>query len=228
MESRFEVKNNRELKLIALRAAIGIVIAAILITVLVVISSKTPYYILTDEQISSAVANNEYASDEQRIFIESALSLVGKVNYFWGGKCYKIGPDEDWGTSRLVTSPGHSTSDTMQPYGLDCSGYVSWCYIQLGFDKQGMIEGIGNGTWNQWEKSTAVKKRNVQLGDLAFIDAYPDASGNHVGICVGFLENGEPLIAHCSNTQNNVVVSTCGDEFIYFRRPSFLSDQNGI
>lgn len=202
--------------------AITLAVTAIAASVLLICLAKTPYYVLTSEQIDEAVQRNEYASDEQRIFIESALSLVGKVGYFWGGKCYEIGPDENWGVPELVTSPGHSTSGTMQPYGLDCSGFVSWCYIQLGHTKQEMVENLGNGTWNQWDRSAAVDKRDVRLGDLAFINKYPDASGNHIGICIGFLENGEPLVAHCSYSQNNVVVSTCGDEFVYFRRPGFL------
>ena len=52
------------------------------------------------------------------------------------------------------------------------------------------------------------------------------SDGNHVGICVGFLKNGEPLIAHCSATQNKVVVSTCGSEFKYFRRPCSVLTAN--
>ena len=46
------------------------------------------------------------------------------------------------------------------------------------------------------------------------------------GICVGFMKNGEPLIAHCSATQNKVVVSTCGSEFKYFRRPCSVLTAN--
>lgn len=66
----------------------------------------------------------------------------------------------------------------------------------------------------------------LRTGDLAFINKYPGSDGNHVGICVGFLKNGEPLIAHCSATQNKVVVSTCGSEFKYFRRPCSVLTAN--
>ena len=71
-----------------------------------------------------------------------------------------------------------------------------------------------------------IKKSDVRIGDLAFINKYPGSDGNHVGICVGFLKNGEPLIAHCSATQNKVVVSTCGSEFKYFRRPCSVLTAN--
>lgn len=205
------------------------ILAIIALTVILLVNScnKEEYRVLTAEEIAEAVSGNDYASDEQRGFVDAALSLVGKVNYFWGGKSYEMGWNDAWGTPREVTSEGHSTTGTLQPYGLDCSGYVSWCFIQLGYDKSQMIEEIGNGTWNQWDKSHKIQKSEVKLGDLAFINSYPGASGNHIGICVGFTADGSPLIAHCSNTQNNVVVTTCGREFIYFRRPAFLWEVEG-
>lgn len=179
------------------------------------------YRVLDTAELDFATAQNEYASEAQRILVDSALMTVGKVSYFWGGKSYSVGWDSRWGTPAEVTSPGHSTSGTTIPYGLDCSGFVLWCYIQLGEGKAETIEKLGAGTWNQWDKTTAVKKSDVRIGDLAFINQYPGNSGNHVGICIGFLKNGEPLIAHCSATQNLVVVSTCGNEFKYFRRTCF-------
>ena len=180
------------------------------------------YDVLNKDGISEAVSDNFYETCEQRIFVESALSLVGRVHYFWGGKCYMQCEDPDWGEMRTVKSPGHPTSGTKQPYGLDCSGFVSWCFIQLGHTKTEMEESIGSGTWNQWQQSAEISKSDIKAGDLAFANRYPGAKGNHVGICVGFYKN-EPVIAHCSNTENNVVVTTCGDLFRYFRRPSVFS-----
>lgn len=155
----------------------------------------TEYRILDDAEIQQMSARSEYSTEAERTLAESALMLVGKVNYFWGGKSYTVGWDDRWGKPAEVTSPGHSTSGTTIPYGLDCSGFVLWCYIQLGADKTETIEKIGVGTWNQWDKSAEIKKSDVRTGDLAFINKYPGSDGNHVGICVGFLKNGEPLIA---------------------------------
>ena len=183
------------------------------------------YNVLNEAEISEATAGNVYKTDEQRIFIESALSLTGRVHYFWGGKCYMQGEDPDWGNMRTVRSPGHSTTGTKQPYGLDCSGLISWCFIQSGHNKTEMEESIGSGTWNQWQKSVEINRSDISIGDLAFANRYPGAKGNHVGICVGFFK-GEPVIAHCSNTEDNVVVTTCGDLFRYFRRPSVFSLPN--
>ena len=103
----------------------------------------TEYRILDDAEIQQMSARSEYSTEAQRTLAESALMLVGKVNYFWGGKSYTVGWDDRWGKPAEVTSPGHSTSGTTIPYGLDCSGFVLWCYIQLGADKTETIEKIG-------------------------------------------------------------------------------------
>ena len=54
--------------------------------------------------------------------VETALSLVGKVGYFWGGKSLVLGWDDRWGTLRQVTAAGSPTTGTYRPYGMDCSG----------------------------------------------------------------------------------------------------------
>jgi len=61
-------------------------------------------------------------SKERRAVVEQALSLVGKVNYFWGGKSLAFGWDDRWGQLAKVTADGSSTTGTYRPYGLDCSG----------------------------------------------------------------------------------------------------------
>ena len=61
-------------------------------------------------------------SKERRAVVERALSLAGKVNYFWGGKSLVFGWDDRWGQLAKVTADGSSTTGTYRPYGLDCSG----------------------------------------------------------------------------------------------------------
>ena len=58
--------------------------------------------------------------------VETACQLVGKLNYFWGGKSRVLGWDERWGQIRKVTASGSSTSGTYRPFGLDCSGFVEY------------------------------------------------------------------------------------------------------
>ena len=64
----------------------------------------------------------EGLSPEREAVVRTACSLVGKVNYFWGGKSLVIGWDARWGELRQVTAAGSSTTGTYRPYGLDCSG----------------------------------------------------------------------------------------------------------
>lgn len=156
--------------------------------------------------------------------VKSALSLIGSVNYFCGGKSYAKGFDPDWGKPCEVTSEGDSTTGQTLPYGLDCSGFICWCTAQLGRGVNWTRENVGEGTWHQWESSIEIDADKLLPGVIAFLNEYPGAESNHIGIVVGFLENREPVIAHCSSTENNVVVSTAGDVFIFFRRFVFLAD----
>ena len=64
----------------------------------------------------------EGLSPEREAVVRTACSLVGKVNYFWGGKSLVIDWDVRWGELRQVTAAGSSTTGTYRPYGLDCSG----------------------------------------------------------------------------------------------------------
>ena len=43
-------------------------------------------------------------SKERRAVVERALSLAGKVNYFWGGKSLVFGWDNRWGQLAKVTA----------------------------------------------------------------------------------------------------------------------------
>lgn len=205
------------------RAALAALLAAMMIlTALAGPACSRGYRVLKETEIRKAAESNSYSTDMRRVVTEAALSLVGEITYFWGGKSYCVGRDENWGTPREVTSPGHSTSGQTIPFGLDCSGFVSWCFMQTGGGTAWMLENVGDGTWNQWERSRPIEKAELQPGDIVFVREYPGAKGNHVGIVVGFLKNGEPLIAHCSPSENGVVVTTCADAFHYYRTYDFL------
>lgn len=132
--------------------------------------------------------------------VETALSLVGKVGYFWGGKSLVIGWDSRWGTLREVTAADSSTTGTYRPYGLDCSGFMDWIFYNITSGEY--VLGRGGGATAQHSYCTPVSQADAQPGDLAF---YPDDS--HVGIVVGRREDGKLLICHCSSGQNNVVVT---------------------
>lgn len=204
--------------------AVVVLIAIIIVVIFLFRAIKVSQYNkpLNQTQISEALNRNEGLSEERQKVINAAVTLVGKVNYFWGGKSAAIGWDDEWGILKEVSSDGSDTSGTVKPYGLDCSGYVSWCYIQLNISFSDMEDKVGNGSTNQWNKSFEIPISEIKPGDLMFEYIPDNVNSNHVGICIGFNENGEPLIAHCSSYFDNVVVTTRGVVFNYARRLPFI------
>ena len=134
----------------------------------------------------------------RRDTVQTALQLVGKVNYFWGGKSRAIGWDSRWGQLTKVWAAGSSTTGTYRPFGLDCSGFVDWTFN----NSLGYIIGHGGGVIMQHRYCTDISQSAAQPGDLAF---YPDDS--HIGIIVGRNEAGKLLVCHCASGQNNVVIT---------------------
>lgn len=133
-------------------------------------------------------------SPKRQAVVETACKLVGKVNYFWGGKSSAIGWDPRWGTLMKVTSPGNDTSGTYRPFGLDCSGFLDWVLKNAGLPS--------DGHWYIGRNLTAVSTTNAKPGDFAL---YPDSS--HIGVVVGRNEAGKLLICHCASGQNNIVIT---------------------
>ena len=155
----------------------------------------------------------EGLSPEREAVVRTACSLVGKVNYFWGGKSLVIGWDVRWGELRQVTAAGSSTTGTYRPYGLDCSGFVDWVfYNATGGD---YIIGHGGGAMMQHTYCTPILWEDAQPGDLVF---YPE--DNHVGMVGGWDEDGNILIIHCASGYNNVVI-TGKEGFTSVGRPDY-------
>ncbi|MFR5861468.1 MAG: C40 family peptidase, partial [Flavonifractor plautii] len=155
-------------------------------------------------------------SAERREIIETACQLVGKVNYFWGGKSLVLGWDSRWGTTMQVTAPGSSSSGTYRPYGMDCSGYVDWVFYNATGGEY--IIGHGGGASAQHTYCSAISWDEALPGDLVF---YPEDS--HVGIVGGRDESGNLLIIHCASGYNNVVITGI-EGFTSIGRPVYFSD----
>jgi len=154
---------------------------------------------------------------------ETALSIVGQVPYFWGGKSVAIGWDSQWGTMMEVTALGSPSTGTMEPFGLDCSGYVTWVFANMGLPAETIDKTIGHGTGAQWSLSSAIPESISEPGDLAFLAIPGTRKVNHVGIVVGKDENGAVIVAHCTSGADNVVVTTAESAgFMHYRRPAVL------
>lgn len=132
--------------------------------------------------------------------METAVQLVGKVSYFWGGKSLALGWDDRWGTPMEVTAAGSGSTGTVRPFGLDCSGFVDWSFYNA--TNGAYLPGRGGGAATQHSYCTDISWSEAQPGDLVF---YP--GDTHVGIVGGRDADSNLLIVHCSGGANGVVIT---------------------
>ncbi len=154
---------------------------------------------LTDAELIEYV-NRQGVTGARKALLETGLSLVGKVPYFWGGKS-AAGWNDEWNTPKLVTAAGSASTGTIRPFGLDCSGFSSWMYLTaLGVD-------IGAGTYGQYSNTVSVSIANLQVGDLGFLEESDGNGWNHVLVFAGYSESGERMWVH-SSSGNGVILNT--------------------
>jgi len=157
---------------------------------------------ITDAELS-AFLDSLTCGPARKELIRAALSLVGRVPYFWGGKS-PPGWNDDWNTPRLVTATGDSTTGTLQPFGLDCSGFVDWVYnTALGVSLPG-------GSAGQWNSSKAISESELKPGDLGFMAVPSPVSTNHVLIYAGKDSSGNNLWVHCNGDTGDVALNSPG------------------
>lgn len=154
-------------------------------------------------------------SEARREVVLTAYQLLGRVHYFWGGKSLVIGWDSRWGMPMEVTAEGSSTTGTVRPFGLDCSGMVDWVFYNQSGGQY--VIGHGGGATAQHSYCTPIAWSDAQPGDLVF---YPGDS--HVGIVCGFDSGGNIMIIHCASGANNVVV-TSKEGFTAVSRPFYYN-----
>ena len=149
----------------------------------------------------------------RKAVVETAVQLVGKVSYFWGGKSLALGWDDRWGTPMEVTAVGSGSTGTVRPFGLDCSGFVDWSFYNA--TNGAYLPGRGGGAATQHSYCTDISWSEAQPGDLVF---YP--GDTHVGIVGGRDADGNLLIVHCSGGANGVVI-TGSAGFTVVARPEY-------
>ena len=151
----------------------------------------------------------------RKAVVETAVQLVGRVSYFWGGKSLTLGWDDRWGVPTEVTASGSGSTGTVRPFGLDCSGFVDWTFYNA--TNGSYYPGRGGGAATQHSYCTNISWNDAQPGDLVF---YPDDS--HVGIVGGKDADGNLLIVHCSGSANGVVITGAAG-FTSVARPKCFS-----
>lgn len=181
-------------------------------------SMNIPMGSLTISQ-EDAIALLENLPDDldpaRKAVVETAVQLVGRVSYFWGGKSLTLGWDDRWGVPTEVTAAGSGSTGTVRPFGLDCSGFVDWTFYNA--TDGSYYPGRGGGAATQHSYCTNISWSDAQPGDLVF---YPDDS--HVGIVGGKDADGNLLIVHCSGGANGVVITGAAG-FTSVARPECFS-----
>ena len=155
---------------------------------------------ITDAELN-AYLNSLTCSGTRKELMRAALSLVGRVPYFWGGKSAP-GWNEAWNTPRLVTAAGSSSSGTIRPYGLDCSGFTDWVY------KTALGVSLLNGSWSQWDTTYAITEAELLPGDIGFMAAPGTVPVNHVLLYAGRSADGKQLWVHCSSSAGGVALNS--------------------
>ena len=163
---------------------------------------------ISDAELNLFLASLD-CSGKRKELMRCALSLVGRVPYFWGGKSAP-GWNSDWNTPRLVTAAGSSSTGTIRPYGLDCSGFTEWVYqTALGVT-------LYDGTWNQWDATHAITEGELLPGDLGFMAVPGTVPVNHVLLYAGKDADGNKLWVHCASGTG--VVLNSPDYVTQYRR----------
>ena len=169
---------------------------------------------LTDAELLAFVSRQN-CSPMRKHILTTALSLVGKVPYFWGGKS-PPGWNDEWNTPKLVTSAGSSSTGTIRPYGLDCSGFSDWVY------KTAVGISLYGSTWSQWDNSYAISSSELQPGDLGFLMNDDGAGWNHVLLFAGFGMDGERMWVHCTSGKGVVLNTPYYEASLSLRRPKYV------
>jgi len=172
----------------------------------------------TEHLLSETLAGE---SDPARLaFVRTACSLTDQVSYFWGGKSHALGWDRDWGWPRRVMALGSDTTGHIRPYGLDCSGLVSWA-AATSIQDPAAYDRMGEGVRAQY--AGAKPTETPRPGDLAF---FPDLS--HVGIVLGYDREGVLWVVHCSASLGGVTVTPASVGFALYGVPDMFSVDIGL
>ena len=166
---------------------------------------------LTDAELIAFV-NRQNCNATRKHILSTALSLVGKVPYFWGGKS-AAGWNDEWNTPKLVTAEGSPSTGTIRPFGLDCSGFTDWTY------KTAVGVSLYGGTWSQWAESYSITADELLPGDLGFLMDDDGQDWNHVLIFAGYGESGERMWVHSTSSSGVTLNSPSYEASLSLRRP---------
>ena len=179
--------------------------------------NREPNAISADEIDQILATLPEDISLARATVVVKAYSMLGKVKYEWGGKSAEQGWDWDWNR----TPKDGELYDRLASHGLDCSGFVRWCFENAaGISMSG--DRLGSGTYKQWLSSRDVPIEEALPGDLMFRNEV--ARTNHDGIIVGKNSKGELLVIHACKEHEGIVLETAKKaDLNIVRRPNLYA-----
>ncbi len=142
------------------------------------------------------------------------LSEEENIPYFWGGKYSKVGVNGEWNTQKPIPSSGSNIQfeGVNWPYGLDCSGFVSWAIINGGFK----MEVSYTGAYLDYIKPNIytfntqnLKSGKIKAGDLLY-------RNGHIAIITDLdLSKGTIKVAEEKGAEEGMVVTnTTIEDFV--------------
>lgn len=170
------------------------------------ISTINPKQPLTEEEISKYLSSlPEDLSDERKDVIKFALSSVGKIPYYWGGKASAASYEKN-GFGRVIEADYKGRVLR----GLDCSGWVQWVYWSaIGNRLNG-----ANSTATLIGEGQKIKRSELQPGDIVV----RVGADSHVVMFLQWAGNGNMIVIHENSGANNVSVSEVTANYPYYRK----------
>ena len=120
-----------------------------------------------------------------------------KLPYESAGVYKKFGVKSNWGGYGL-----NYTTQTSGYYGMDCSAFVTWTYVNAGYD---IAQGSYPPYWGGWKKIDFIKE-NGEIGDILVTISNVQGS-RHVKLIIGKSKDGF-IIAEASGGTNGMRITT--------------------
>ena len=170
------------------------------------ISTINPKQPLTEEEISKYLSSlPDDISEARKAVIKFALSSVGKIPYYWGGKASAPSYEKN-GFDRVIEADYKGRVLR----GLDCSGWVQWVYWSA----------IGNrlngasSTATLIGEGQKIRRSELQPGDIIV----RVGADSHVVMFLQWAGNGNMIVIHENSGANNVSVSEVTANYPYYRK----------
>lgn len=167
------------------------------------ISLSTP---LTNQEIEEYMNQlPEDTSVTRRNIVHFALSSVGRVPYYWGGKASAPGYE---GNHFGALIPADDKGRMLR--GLDCSGWINWVYWSATGKRL-----PGESTSSLCLCGEQISRRELQPGDIIV----RTGAGAHVVMFLSWSADGRMNVIHESSASiNNVSVTTMDAPWPYYRK----------